>query len=510
MLDKYKHKIKTADEIATLIGDRPRQNKVVMCQGCFDLVHPGHIRHMVYAKQHADILIVGVTADMFIKKGAYRPHVPEALRALNLAALEIVDYVVIQNAPRPDDDIIKLKPDFYAKGFEYQPTQREGKHITEEELVSSYGGLMIYTPGDYVSSSSALLAANAPDLRFDKLGLVMYGYKIACDDLRRTVEAFVGRRAHVLGDSIVDSYTRCSMIGGQTKTPTISVKYEECVNYIGGAAVVAKHMKAAGASVVFSTVLGDDKIGEEVLDSCEAFGIDLLPCIDSLRPTTNKNAIVVDGYRLLKIDTLDNRTISDQTLNYLRENVEKTKTDVLVFSDFRHGIFNKRTIPVLVDAIQSGIFKVADSQVASRWGNITEFKGFDLITPNEREARFSLGDQDSGVRPLASTLYDEAQCKTLMLKLGEKGMIVCTSPIHEGADSFFVIDSMAKNVVDPVGAGDALLAYASLALQLTGNPAIAAILGTVAAGIECERDGNIPVSSESVMERIDEIETALV
>ncbi len=58
--------------------------------------------------------------------------------------------------------------------------------------------------------------------------------------------------------------------------------------------------------------------------------------------------------------------------------------------------------------IPAGAFQVADSQVASRWGNILEFQGFDLITPNEREARFALGDQDSGVRPLASQLYDAA------------------------------------------------------------------------------------------------------
>ena len=74
----------------------------------------------------------------------------------------------------------------------------------------------------------------------------------------------------------------------------------------------------------------------------------------------------------------------------------------MVFSDFRHGIFNRGTIPPLTAAIPPGAFRVADSQVASRWGNILEFQGFDLITPNEREARFALGDQDSVVRPLGA------------------------------------------------------------------------------------------------------------
>ena len=66
---------------------------------------------------------------------------------------------------------------------------------------------------------------------------------------------------------------------------------------------------------------------------------------------------------------------------------------------------------------------MADSQVASRWGNILDFQGFDLVTPNEREARFALGDQDLTVRPMALELYQKLQCKTLILKLGERGIL---------------------------------------------------------------------------------------
>ena len=90
-----------------------------------------------------------------------------------------------------------------------------------------------------------------------------------------------------------------------------------------------------------------------------------------------------------------------------------------------HGIFNKESIPKYIKAINKNknIMKVADSQVASRWGNILDFKSFDLITPNEKEARFSMADQDSSVRPLASSLYKEAKCKYLILKLGSKGII---------------------------------------------------------------------------------------
>ena len=208
------------------------------------------------------------------------------------------------------------------------------------------------------------------------------------------------------------------MIGGMTKTPTMSVLFQKKVDYTGGAAIVAKHLKAAGAEVTFSTVLGNDAFKDLVLDDLEKAGVNVQPIIDETRPTTNKNAIVAEGYRLLKVDTLDNRSISDKNVERLKKQIAASKVDAVVFSDFRHGIFNRHTIPELTSAISAGVFRVADSQVASRWGNILEFEGFDLITPNEREARFALGDQDSVVRPLALELHRRSKCKTLILKLG--------------------------------------------------------------------------------------------
>src|SRR5207253_1267494 len=135
------------------------------------------------------------------------------------------------------------------------------------------------------------------------------------------------------GDTIVDSYTHTAMIGGQTKTPTMSVLYEGRVDYIGGAAVVAEHLRAAGADVVFSTVLGDDALKDFVLEGLVKSGVQCKPVIDATRPTTHKNAIVAGGYRLLKIDTLDNRSISDNILNQLCDEVAATKADAVVFSD---------------------------------------------------------------------------------------------------------------------------------------------------------------------------------
>ncbi|NQU56356.1 MAG: ADP-heptose synthase [Rhodospirillales bacterium] len=503
---RYKHKIKTAEELREILGAPPRESKVIMCHGVFDVVHPGHIRHFLYAKSKADILVTSLTADKHITKGKYRPHVPEDLRALNLAAFEVVDYVIIDHDDKPLKNIEVLKPDYFAKGYEYVTDGTPIKTQEEAEVLATYGGEMIFTPGDIVYSSSSLINLAPPDIQTEKLLSLMEGRGITFDILRESLNNFAGKKVHVIGDTIVDSYTQTNMIGSQTKTPTLSVHYQERNDYNGGAAIVAKHLRAAGADVVFTTVLGDDDFKDFVIDDLDEAGVDCRAFVDPTRPTTNKNAIVAGGYRLLKIDTLDNRTISDEILSKITDNIRSVSGDALVCSDFRHGIFNRRTIPALLGAIPENVFKVADSQVASRWGNITEFKGFDLIAPNEREARFSLADQDSGIRPLAASLYDQCECKNLILKLGDRGTLTCDSPDHEDSNSFFVVDNFVNNVVDAVGAGDALLAYATLSMVATKNPVIATILGSMAAAAECEKDGNHPITPADVRQKIDSVE----
>lgn len=503
---QYAHKIKTVEELCRILGPRPRKRKVIMCHGVFDVVHPGHLRHFIYAKSKADILVASLTADKHISKGHYRPHVPQDLRALNLAAYETVDYVVIDANATPIGNIGKLQPDYFAKGYEYTASGLPPKTQEEADALRAYGGEMIFTPGDIVYSSSKLIDLAPPSIKTEKLLTLMESEQLTFGGLREHLDRLKGKRIHVVGDTIVDSYTQTTMIGGQTKTPTMSVLYERRDDYIGGAAIVAEHMRAAGAEVTFSTVLGDDPLKEFVLQGLKQSGVECRPIIDPTRPTTNKNAIVAGGYRLLKIDTLDNRSISDDILRQLTQAIIDTPCDAVVFSDFRHGLFNRRTIPRLIASIPKGVYKVADSQVASRWGNITEFKGFDLITPNEREARFALGDQDSGIRPLASTLYDAAQCKTLILKLGERGVLTCRNSDHESLDSFVVVESFVDRVVDAVGAGDALLSYATLAMLETGKDSVATILGSIAAACECECDGNMPVTPDAVRRKLDAVE----
>ena len=168
----YSHKIKTAKQLSEAIGQQPRKQKVIMCHGTFDVVHPGHVRHLLYAKTKADILVASLTADEHIKKGNMRPYVPQDLRAINLAAMEMVDYVVIDSDPTPIRNLGIIKPDYFAKGYEYTAGQVHPKTQEEIDVLDSFGGEMIFTPGDIVYSSSALIELAPPSIAVEKLTAV--------------------------------------------------------------------------------------------------------------------------------------------------------------------------------------------------------------------------------------------------------------------------------------------------------------------------------------------------
>ena len=115
-----------------------------MCHGVFDLVHPGHIRHLQFAKTKSSILIVSITADLHVDKAALRPYVPQQLRAENLTTLEFVDYVIIDKA-HSLININKIKPDFFVKGHEYVTGEINPKTQEEMNVIENYGGKFIYT-----------------------------------------------------------------------------------------------------------------------------------------------------------------------------------------------------------------------------------------------------------------------------------------------------------------------------------------------------------------------------
>lgn len=151
-------KIFNIEELAKVIQDlKMKGQKIVLCHGCFDLMHPGHIKHFQAAKKMGDILIVTVTADSCVDKGPGRPVFNEVLRSESIAALECVDYVAINKWPTAEETLRLLRPDIYVKGQEFENLEdKTGKIQRENEVIREIGAEIRFTR-EIVFSSTQLL-----------------------------------------------------------------------------------------------------------------------------------------------------------------------------------------------------------------------------------------------------------------------------------------------------------------------------------------------------------------
>jgi rfaE bifunctional protein nucleotidyltransferase chain/domain len=125
-LEALNSKITSKEKLAKLIAaKRIYRHKIVFTNGCFDLLHPGHLRYLAQARDLGDFLIIGLNSDDSVSrlKGPNRPIQEEAVRAELLAALHVVDAVVVFNEDTPFELISYLKPDILVKGGDYTPEQ---------------------------------------------------------------------------------------------------------------------------------------------------------------------------------------------------------------------------------------------------------------------------------------------------------------------------------------------------------------------------------------------------
>ena len=137
--------------IARVAVERHKGEKIILANGCFDLIHAGHIRYLQGAKALGDVLIVGINSDeqVALLKGHGRPFMPESERAEIISALRCVDFVTIFPEPTVTELLLAVKPDFHAKGTDYTE-----ETVPERDVVLSYGGkvAIVGDPKDHSST----------------------------------------------------------------------------------------------------------------------------------------------------------------------------------------------------------------------------------------------------------------------------------------------------------------------------------------------------------------------
>ena len=157
------NKLKTKKELTLLVNRfRKGGKRIVLANGCFDLLHVGHIRYLMEAKETGDILIVGLNSDQSTRtlKGSARPLFSQEERAEILAALRCIDYITIFHELSVEDLLLTLKPDIHAKGTDYTT-----ETVPEADVVRSYGGEVAIV-GDPKNHSSKEILKNLQ--RMDK------------------------------------------------------------------------------------------------------------------------------------------------------------------------------------------------------------------------------------------------------------------------------------------------------------------------------------------------------
>lgn len=483
------------DVVATILEKARGAHRIVFVSGNFNVLHPGHLRLLNFAKDCGDFLAVGVAQD---EDGNGKIHVPEHLRLEAVQSISLVDYAFILRET-PEKLISMLKPAVVVKGKD-----REAGVNPEQEAVETYGGKLFFGSGEVRFSSLDLLQKELLETNFSAIRKprdFLERHNSSLNDLVGLAKRFTGLKVVVIGDLIVDEYISCDPLGMSQEDPTIVVTPIRSDRFLGGAGIVAAHARGLGAEVSYLHVTGDDDIGRYAGEMLGRYDVNSQCTVDESRPTTLKQRYRVQGKTLLRVSHLRQHDVPHAVgeLLLVRARDALEGADLLIFSDFNYGCLPQYLLDDLIAYCRKrDIMMVADSQSSSQVSDVSRFKGMRLLTPTEREARLATRDFSSGLVVLAEALRRKADAEHVILTLGNEGLLVQVpgpEPGEFSTDRLAAFNSAPKDVS---GAGDSLLACASMALAVGANIWQASYLGSIAAALQVSRVGNSPLTAQDL------------
>jgi rfaE bifunctional protein kinase chain/domain len=477
--------------------DEARRNrrkivKTCLVTGKFKVLHTGHLRLFHAASDVADRLVVAIDGS-----GVEQDEL--SLRRQLINNLGLVDETIVYNGDVAEL-IGSLKPEIVLKGHEFSRQENP-----EEKALAEYGGKLLFSSG--TSLNDHLVLSNSSATIRHSLDFLSRR-NVTSKQLTETLDQFSDLRVVVIGDLIIDRYHQCRALGMSQEYPNIVLSPIDSQTYLGGAAVVASHCKNLGANTTLISAIGSDSAGEWALAELESLGVAFLPIREDTRQTTLKERFKVGNQMMMRLNHFTNDLLAisteQQVINHLDSLTRDS--DLIIFSDFSYGLLSKDLAKTLVSqAKAAGLLCVADSQSSSQIGNLSKFAGCDLITPTEREARLETKDETSGLVVLAERLRSSIGVKNVLLKLGEAGLFI--HGVDKDTLDFIENDQVPALNPSPIetsGAGDSLLAAASLSLATGSDLYTSAYLGSLAAAIHVSQDGNVPIQKSHILQHIQE------
>ncbi|RME38630.1 MAG: cytidyltransferase [Planctomycetota bacterium] len=483
-------KVYSLDDLARLCDTLRAEGKTIaMCHGVFDLVHPGHIRHLQAAKKMADILIVTLTEDRFIRKGPGRPVYNERLRAETLAAIEAVDYVATSPWPTAVETIERIKPHYYVKGQDYRDrkSDRTGAIVEEEHAVRRHGGSLVFTNEIQFSSTKLLndFFRILSDEQRDYLTRLKRKHTV--EEVFRWLDAVKDVSVLVVGEAIIDEYHYCTPDAMSNKSPTLSVRFEEAETFAGGVTAVGRHLTGWCKQVHVLAGAGTQTIGsEEEPDFRHGLETTLIRREDA--PTVRKRRFVhrLLNQKLFEVTFLDDRPIPDPAQRAFVAAVDRLapQADVVIVLDFGHGFFT----PNVIDRLRRrSKFLAVNAQINSSnrgFNSIRKYARPDFISVDEYEIRLPFGDRYGPLRELIRRLGEETGCPRINVTLGNRGTL------YFDGDVFHQAPALTGHVVDAMGAGDALLAATALMVHVGAPPDLVPFIGNCMGGLMAQIVGH--------------------
>jgi len=480
---RVNNKIRDLDDLASVLEQEKSQGKkVVMCHGVFDLLHIGHIRHFEEARSFGDLLVVTITADRHVNKGPGRPVFDEDLRAEAIAALGCVDYVSVNRWPISVETIQILRPDFYVKGSDYSDPDddRSGGIILEENAVKSVGGVIKFTD-DITSSSSHLINRHLPVFSSDvKDYLGRFTSNNSSNDVVQYLEGAQNMRVLVLGETIIDEYVYCQTMGKSGKEPVLATRQLDSELFAGGIVAVANHVAAFCNKVDLLTFLGTTDSHEDFVRE------NLSPNIDSNflyladdAPTILKRRFV-ESYpfqKLFEVYVMNggepNHTETQALCNKLEGILPDY--DLVLVTDYGHGMIGQDAVDLVCDKAK---FLAVNTQANA--GNLgfntaSKYPRADFLCVSESEIRLDARSRRRDLREIVKEVSERLKCGKIIITRGQDGAL-CYSPDEGFSEAL----ALAGQVVDRVGAGDAVFSAASLCAAQSAPMDIIGFIGNVA------------------------------
>jgi rfaE bifunctional protein kinase chain/domain len=307
-------------------------------------------------------------------------------------------------------------------------------------------------------------------------------------------------RLAVIGDVMLDSYIwgQVERISPEAPVPVVTLSKKE--NRLGGAGNVALNAASLGSQVYLLSVLGEDNAADEMIDLLNEnrIKVDYL-MQNGQRITTTKTRIISRNQHILRLDheITDDlpQNIEEKFINHVALFIDQVQPHVLIFEDYNKGVITETVIKRVIELCKSRNILTA---VDPKKKNFFAYQGVDIFKPNLKEVREALLIHSeevslSGMENIHQLLKAKLNHEISFITLSEKGVF------YQDHNTSALLPTHVRKIADVSGAGDTVIAVASLVYAITKDPRLMAQVANLAGGLVCEEVGTVSINKEKLL-----------